>query len=103
MRITLQTEGGFAAFPGLNRPITVESAGLPEPEAAEAARLVQDARFFARPAEVSAPTPGAADFRQYTITVEDNGRRHSVQLVDPIQDPALRALVQFLQRQRPKA
>jgi len=43
------------------------------------------------------PRSGAADVRQYTITVEEGGRQHTVQLADPVEDPALQELLRFLQ------
>jgi Emfourin len=99
MRIRLETEGGFAAFPGLNRPIEVDTAQLPAAEAAELDHLVDGARFFEQPAITPAP-PGAADYRQYTITVERPGRTHTVRVADPIGDSALAALVTRLQALR---
>jgi hypothetical protein len=42
---------------------------------------------------------GAVDYRQYTITVEADDRRHTVRLVDPVEEPALQRLVRFLQEQ----
>jgi hypothetical protein len=99
MRIVFKTEGGFATFPGLNRPMTIDSTELAEQDAAELARLVEGAHFFAQSAVANAPPVGAADYRQYTITVEDGPRQHTVRLTDPIPAPELQALVQFLQRQ----
>lgn len=96
MQITLRTEGGLAAFPGLNRPITVDSAELPAPEATELVRLVEQAKFFDRPAVASALPPGAADYREYTITVQDGDRQHTIRLADPVQDSDLQALLHFL-------
>jgi hypothetical protein len=97
MRVEFTTEGGIAHFPGLSRPVVIDSATLPAEEDAELKRLVEAARFFEQPTAVGAPPPGAADYRQYTITVEDNGRRHTVQLADPVEDPPLQQLLHFLQ------
>jgi hypothetical protein len=97
MRIELKTEGGIAHFPGLSRPVVIDSAALSAEDDAELKRLIGSARFFERPPIVGTPSPGAADYRQYTVTVEDGGRQHTVKLVDPVEDPALRQLLRFLQ------
>jgi UTP-glucose-1-phosphate uridylyltransferase len=97
MRVEFQTEGGIAHFPGLSRPVVIESDVLAEEDARELKRLVEAARFFERPTVVGAPRCGAADYRQYTIIVEEEGRQHTIQLADPVEDPALQELLRFLQ------
>jgi len=97
MRVELKMEGGLAYFPGLSKPILIDSTVLPEDEAQELRRLVEASRLFERPTIISAPRRGAADYRQYTITVEDGERRHTVKLVDPVTDHHLQALLRFLQ------
>jgi hypothetical protein len=97
MRIEFKTEGGIAHFPGLSRPVVIDSDALSEEEASELKRLIEAARFFERPTVASAPPRGAADYRQYTITVEDDGRQHTVKLADPVEDPTLQQLLRFLQ------
>ncbi|NMO13396.1 hypothetical protein HPC49_19020 [Pyxidicoccus fallax] len=98
MRIELKREGGVAFFPGLNRPRGLDLASLP-PETAEALqRAVREARFFEQPATVGTAARGADRIR-YTITVEDDGgRRHSVQLLEPVEEPHLRALLELLKQ-----
>jgi hypothetical protein len=97
MRIEFQTEGGIAHFPGLSRPVVIESEALAEEDASELKRLVEAARFFERPTFAGAPRSGAADYRQYTITVEEGGRQHTIQLADPVEDPTLQPLLRFIQ------
>jgi hypothetical protein len=99
MRVTFQTEGGIAHFPGLSQPVTIETDQLPEQEAAELRELMDAARLLDRPAQMGKAARGAADYRQYTITVEAQGRRYTVRLTDPIEDPALQRLLRFLQDQ----
>jgi hypothetical protein len=96
MRIQWKTEGGLAYFPGLSRPVTLESSTLPEAEAAAVRRLVEAARFFDLPPTVGTPARGAADYHRYTITIEDGGQRHTVQATDPVEDPTLQALLTYL-------
>jgi hypothetical protein len=92
--------GGFAAVPGLNRPIDVDVDALPAEQRAEIERLVAAAHFFTQPAARGAAHPGAADVRTYAITVEDAGRSHSIRLTDPIDDPALVEIVDWLRARR---
>jgi len=99
MRIEFQTEGGIAHFPGLSRPIVIDSEALATEAASELSRLLEAARFFEQPTVVGMPRPGAADYRQYTITVEEGGRQHSIQLADPVEEPTLQQLLRFLQTQ----
>ena len=96
MRIVFTTEGGLAYFPGLSRPVVIDSDDLPAPEAAELERLLGSARFFELPKNARALRHGAADYQQYTITVENGARRHTVRLADPVESPDLQALLDFL-------
>ncbi len=100
MRVRFKTEGGVAFFPGLSRPVTIDSGELPENEAVELRRRVEEARFFDLPPTVGEPPPGAADYLRHTITVEDEDRSHTARVTDPVEDPALRALVGYLDAKR---
>lgn len=93
MRIQFKMEGGLAYFPGLSQPVTIDTDRLFEEEARELARLVYAARFFELPGEAGSPQRGGADYRRYTITIEDGGQEHTVQLVDPVTEPHLQALL----------
>ena len=96
MRVTFTMEGGIAYFPGLSRPVTIDSGELPDHEARELERLIEAARFFDRPATAGPPARGATDYYQYTVTVEVGGRQHTVRLTDPVEDPGLQALLNYL-------
>src|SRR5215212_3428423 len=97
MRVELQTEGGIAFFPGLNKPVVLNSKDLPKDQAAQLQQLIDSTRFFDLPAASRALPKGAADMRRYTIKVEDGRRRRTVRLNDPIEDARLQALIDFLQ------
>ena len=99
MRVIFQTEGGIAHFPGLSRPVTVETDQLPEQEAAELRELMEAARLLDRPAQAGKTARGAADYRQYAITVEADNRQYTVRLTDPVEDPDLQRLLRFLREQ----
>jgi Emfourin len=96
MVITFESGGGFAHFPGLSRPVRIDTAELGAEHADQLKGLVERARFFEQPAEVGSPPPGAADLRSYTITVQDGDRTHTVKTSDALEDPALRELLEHL-------
>jgi hypothetical protein len=98
MRIEFSQEGGIGYFPGLNRPVTVDVERLDEAEAEELKRLVEAARFFDLPASIGVPARGAADYQRYILSIEDDGRRHTVRALVPVEDPALRELVEAVRR-----
>lgn len=103
MRIELAQTGGLAYFPGLNRPVVLEVDRLDSPVAQELKGLVKAADFFNLPPLLGKPSPGAADCQSYRLTIEDGGRRHSVQALVPLQNPALAALVQAIQKHKKAA
>ncbi len=101
MRIQFKMEGGIASFPGLSKPITIDSDHLPKQESDELKRLVNATHFFDLPTAMGSPATGAADYRQYTITVQDEGKQHTVHVTDLIANPNLQALLTYLKTHRP--
>lgn len=100
MRVEFATSGGIAFFPGLARPVVIEANQLPEDEARKLGDLVAASRFFDRPAQMAhGMAPGAADYRQHTITIEQGGRSHTVVVNEPVEDPDMKQLVNFLEGQ----
>jgi len=99
VRITLAEEGGFASLPGLSAPVTIDVDRLDTGEAEELKRLVKAARFFDLPAKIGEPAKGAADYQHAILTVEDDGRRHTVRALLPIKDQALKDLFLAVQKQ----
>jgi hypothetical protein len=97
MQVQLTMEGGIAHFPGLSRPVVIDSAALSDEEVGELQRLVAAARFFEQPPSAGPPPRGAADYRRYTLVVADGERRHSVQVTDPVADQGLRELLRFVE------
>lgn len=95
MRLKLETEGGFASFPGLQAPVEIDTDDLRKQEAAELVRCVEEARFFERTEGPGAP-PGSADLRLHRVTVEEGARSRTVRAYEPVGDPALRALIEAL-------
>jgi len=98
MRITFaMSSTGLFYSPGLAEPMELDLAALPPEEAARIEALVHDAGVLDRPAtpeRLSMP-----DARCFTLTVEQDGRSRTLDLPEPIADPALKALVRCLQDQ----
>jgi hypothetical protein len=103
VRLRLEQSGGFAAVPGLSRPVDVDTAELSPDESATLEGLVHRSGILTGALRsVSGPARGA-DLRDYTLTVEDGGTATTVHLRDPLTDDAVAALVAHLQslRHRP--
>jgi hypothetical protein len=100
MRIQFETLGGFAYFPGLQRPIHIDTERLTGLQAAELESMVRAAHFFDQSDSIR--PSGAADYRCYRITVEDGGRSHTVQVVESAADQSLLALLAYLRTLGPE-
>ena len=96
MRVQFKTDGGFVYLPDQGAPVTIDTDDLPAEEASELERLIEAAGFFDLP-ETSAAPSGAADYLRYTISVTGPEHSHTVHFTDPIDDPNLQALVEFLE------
>lgn len=94
MRIGFRMEGGFAALPGLAAPVTIHGDALPPSKQAELRQLLRRADFFARPSDDR--QHALPDARTYTIEVDDGSNCRTVTVHEPIQDPAMRELVDAL-------
>lgn len=99
MKIEFRSMGGIGFFPGLNKPVRIDVEALPENEAMSLRRLLTNANFYHLPKTVGRAAPGAADYKQYAIAIEEGETRHRVTIIEPINDPELRALVDFLKEQ----
>jgi hypothetical protein len=99
MRIAFAQEGGIGYFPGLAKPVTIDVDRLDHAEAEELKRLVEAVHFFDLPASIGAPARGSADYQHYILNIEEGGRQHTVRALVPVEDPALRELVQAVQKQ----
>ena len=97
MKITFEMNGGFAHIPALSGPVIIDTAQIDPQVATQLESLVRESRFFDQPAHADTVAKGAADYRTYTITVEDGPRVHTSQFTDPIMDANLERLVSRLQ------
>ena len=96
MRVRFKMDGGFVYLPARSEPTTIDTEELPAEEAKELQRLIEAAGFFELP-ESTSPPRGGADYLRYTISVTAGEKSHTVQLTDPIEDPHLQALVEYLE------
>ena len=92
MLIHFERTGGFA---GMRTSVNLDTKSLPKDEADKLHDLVDKAGFFNLPASFPAPKRGA-DYFQYRLTVEMDGRKHTVEVSDPAVPAALRPLLQSL-------
>jgi hypothetical protein len=96
MKITFKASGGFIHLPGFVSPVLIDTADIAPQVATELESSVRLSRFFEQPARAEAPT-GAADYRTYTITVEDSQRVHTIEFTDLIPDQNLQRLASRLE------
>jgi hypothetical protein len=83
VRLRLEQSGGFAAIPGLSKPVELDTAGLSPDESATLEGLVHRTGILAGAVRSVSGPAGGADLRE-----------------DPITDDAVAALVQHLQSHR---
>jgi hypothetical protein len=103
VRLRLEQSGGFAAIPGLSRPVELDTAELSPEESARLEGLVHRTGVLEGAVRSVSGPAGGADLRDYTLTVDDGGAVTTVHLRDPITDEAVAALVEHLQSHRHRA
>ncbi|WP_017314273.1 protealysin inhibitor emfourin [Mastigocladopsis repens] len=98
MRISFERTGGFA---GISRTKTVDTANISANEADLLPQLVEAANFFNLPENITASTSQPDRF-QYRLTVEDEGRKHTVTVSETALPGTLRPLIEWLQKREKK-
>ena len=92
LKIQWERTGGFA---GMRMEGSIDSESLSDEEARRLHELVEAAGFFALPEEFAGPAGGADRFL-YTLTVEMDGRRHTVRTGEAAAPAALISLIGWL-------
>jgi len=92
MWISFERTGGFA---GISKKTTVDTANLPPNEATELPRLVEVAGLFNLPEKITSTNPQADRF-EYKLTVEDQGKKHTVTVSEAALPGTLRPLIEWL-------
>jgi hypothetical protein len=79
---------------------TIDTEKLTKSQAAELEKLLIHSDFFRLSSLESnpAPTKGAADYYTYNITVEDEGKKHSVKCTDLAITNELKQLINTLSK-----
>ena len=93
MKVSFEQSGGLA---GMMVSTTVDSGSLPKEEASLLQNLVKDANFFTLPSKSEPPRQGAADYFEYTISVENDGLKHTVETTDLTMPESLKPLIRYL-------
>jgi hypothetical protein len=94
MRASLERTGGFA---GLRLTSVADTDTLDADDAKRLQELIDEADFFKLP-ETVAPKKPQPDRFQYRLTVEDNKRKHTVNISEAAIPPNVRPLTDFLTR-----
>ena len=92
MRMTFERTGGFA---GISITKVVDTTTLPDNEAKQLRQLVDAAAFFHLPASITSNTPQPDRF-EYQLTVEDNGKQHTVEVSEQAVPKTLKPLIEWL-------
>ncbi len=71
MKITFEMSGGFVHLPALSRPVIIDTAQIDPQVANQLESFVRESRFFDQPARAGTTAKGAADYRTYTLTVQE--------------------------------
>lgn len=92
MLIHFERTGGFA---GLRTAVNLNTDTLPQDESHKLQEMVDTAGFFNLPEKFPIPKRGA-DYFVYRLTVEKDGRKHTVEVSEPAAPAELRPLLQYL-------
>lgn len=93
MKIRFQRSGGFA---GMMTDVDIDAYSLPDQEREELATLVSRSEFFALPPTMIDTSAMGADRYNYEITIEIDGRTHTVETTDGSAPPTLVPLLNWL-------
>jgi hypothetical protein len=92
VHVDFERTGGFA---GIAVSATIDSADLSESQAGELRKLIDQADFYNLPAVIAPPKPHPDRF-QYSVTVRDNGRQHTVRVSEEAMPPNVSPLIKWL-------
>ena len=92
MQVQFERTGGVA---GIRTGATINVESLSPEDAQHLYELIDVASFFELPAEIIGPSQGADSFL-YTLTVEMEGRRHTVRTSEASVPSVLRPLIAWL-------
>lgn len=101
MKISFERSGGFA---GIKMTAVLDTESLPPGDARRLQEMVDASGFLNLPEFFPAPEKGA-DYFQYKLTVESEGRKHPVEVSEPSVPAKLRPLIDWLTKaaRKPKS
>jgi hypothetical protein len=94
LHIQFERTGGLAG-PAQRRTLALDADALPAPEAEELRGLVR-AAGAALAGQSSGGGPDRPDAFRYRLTIDDGGRRHTIEVGEREVPPALRPLLNWL-------
>jgi hypothetical protein len=94
MKVYFESSGGFA---GMHTSATIDTDLANSEDTRQLRDLITSSNFFELPPESPRPKHGSADYIGYKITVESEGRSHTVSTNDISMSPRLSTLIRFLQ------
>jgi len=89
--------GGFVLATSYATRVVIDTDSIALPLASELESCVRDANFFEQPARAPAPS-GAADYRSYSIRIEDGTKIHAIEFTDLTRDEDLLRLLLCIER-----
>lgn len=92
MEISLERTGGFA---GISRTQTVDIATTSPEIGQQLVTLLTEIDFFNLPIYIQSPSPRPDRF-YYSLTVEENGKKHTVSFAETAVSPQLKAILDLL-------
>lgn len=93
----MQRSGGFAAVPGLTRPVEVDTERMSGAGAEAVESLIRELCERAVPTVIPPPR-GAADFRTIRLRVQGPDLERTWEFTDAVRDRVLLALLEILER-----
>jgi hypothetical protein len=102
MRINFKRSGGFAAVPGLSRPVEIDTDDLTHEKAKEVKGMVEAARSLDHHAAAPADSK-SRDACNYTVEIEDGGEKHVIQTQDGNIPAPLQPLINWLSAEHNKS
>jgi hypothetical protein len=97
MHVRLMISGGLVYSAGVAHPLTLNTESLSTTDEAQLRQLLAEAHFWKLPPKDPAAAP-PVDIRSYDLTVEESGKTQSVRLIDPVEEPHLHALLEFIKQ-----
>lgn len=94
MKIYFATSGGLMGI--LNKTVIIDSDSFSEKEKYQFENLLKNSDFFNLQSD-PLPARGAADYINYSISIEDGNQKHVVKTNDVTMSNMLEPLVRFLQ------